>query len=100
MIARMKETRNIQLSEFSTVQLARLLRGKYAETTGGQGGGWRERFFRRRDVAVVTLLPLRSMVVPCRAHAITRVFPNQRSTNALLRSPRIRIRDYLEIRVT
>lgn len=39
MIARMKETRNIQLSEFSTVQLARLLGGKYAETTGGQEGG-------------------------------------------------------------
>lgn len=47
MIARMKETRNIQLSEFSTVQLPRLLggrgrRGKYAETTSRPpGGGWR-----------------------------------------------------------
>lgn len=80
MIARVKETRNTQLSEFSTVQLPRLLRGKYAETTRG---GWRE-IFRRRDErscchfvqsSIACQFPLPSTTITHFSKRLTNVLP-------------------------
>lgn len=82
MIARMKETRNIQLSEFSTVQLPRLPGREEGEICRNdkpatrRGVAWGERFFRRRDDAV-TLLPLSfngRSIVP--SDATRAFFPN------------------------